>query len=332
MREPANPQQVAAKLAAVPHSPGVYLFRDAGANVIYVGKSLDLRQRVHAYFSKSGDERFKIVYLVAETADLEWIVTDTELEALFLENTLIKRHRPRYNVKLRDDKTYPYLRIDLRDEFPRLEMVRRYKRDGARYFGPYLSARHVTTVLRAIHRHFHIRQCEGKLDGAAPRPCMFCQIEWCRGPCAGRIARDDYGKFVRETLLLLEGKVDELTAALQQRMEEAAERLEFEVAAKLRDQIQAVQRISERQKVIDPKAEDEDIIALLDQGDMALAVVFHIRDGRLIGRSRINGLWYNTGHGSLGWTLACGSARLLSRLMDGQGPAFDFPCLTGRRH
>jgi excinuclease ABC subunit C len=283
----ADPERVAQRLQAAPRAPGVYFFKDARGMVIYVGKAANLRQRIGSYFHKGGDERPKVEIMLREIADIEWLVTDNEVEALFLEDVQIKRLQPRYNARLKDDKNYPYLRLDLREAFPRLTVVRRCQPDGARYFGPYYSARAMRLTMRVIHRHFHLRQCKREIGKRIERPCVYHQIGWCLAPCAGKIDREEYHRHVQEAVLLLQGRSGELVERLTRRMEQAAEALEFELAAGLRDSIRAIRQVTARQKIIDPAGGDADLIAIARGDEDDLAVVFHVREGRLIGRSRI---------------------------------------------
>ncbi|MDW8270691.1 MAG: excinuclease ABC subunit UvrC, partial [Anaerolineae bacterium] len=242
--------QLEAKLQALPASPGCYLMRDAQGRVIYVGKAVNLRARVRSYFQKQAQHTAKTRRLVAEIADLEWVVTDTELEALILENELIKRHRPHYNIRLKDDKQYPYIKVHWQDDFPKISVVRRMLPDGARYYGPFTSGMAVRQTLEALRRVFPYLDCNREITGKDERPCLYYHIKRCAGPCIGAVNRDEYRAIVDGLCQFLEGKSDEALAELNRRMIEAAERMQFERAALYRDQIRAAERIVERQKVV----------------------------------------------------------------------------------
>jgi excinuclease ABC subunit C len=274
------------KLDTLPERPGVYLMRGADGAVLYVGKAVVLRNRVRTYFQASSRHDPKTMRLVSEIADLEWIVTDTELEALILENELIKRHRPRFNVRLRDDKTYPYIKIHWQDDFPKISIVRRMERDGARYYGPFASAFAVRQTLDALRRVFPYLDCNREITGRDPKPCLYYHIKRCPGPCIGVVDRTGYRQIIADLAAFLEGKSEEVLDTLAAQMEAAAEQLRFERAAQLRDQIRAARQIVERQKVVSGKQEDEDVIAFAQDGRTgeACVQVFFVRRGKLIGR------------------------------------------------
>lgn len=272
------------KLDTLPERPGVYIYRSADTKVIYVGKAVVLKNRVRSYFQASRDAKTR--RLVSEIADLEWIVTDTELEALILENELIKRYRPRFNIRLRDDKTYPYIKIHWQEDFPKVSIVRRMERDGGRYYGPFTSAYAVRQTLDALRHVFPFLDCTREITGKDPKPCLYYHIKRCAGPCIGAVDKDGYRQVIAGLADFLEGKSEEALAQLQARMALAAERLQFERAAMLRDQIRAASQIVERQKVVSGKQEDEDVIAFAQDartGD-ACVQVFFVRRGKLIGR------------------------------------------------
>ena len=271
------------QLRSLPASPGVYLFRDVGGRVLYVGKAGRLRDRVRSYFSLSGLPD-KTQRLMQGVADIDFMVTDSEQEALLLEYNLIKRHRPRFNVRLKDDKSYPYLKVDLREPFARIYSTRNWEQDGARYFGPYASAWSVKKTLDVLKRLFPFRPCEKNIDGKANRPCIEYDIHRCAGPCIGAISQQDYDRVLRQVVLFLEGKDDRIKQQLRKDMREAAERQEFERAAVLRDQLMAVESVTERQKVSSTLRGDVDVVALARFRDLALAQVFFIRGGRLLGK------------------------------------------------
>lgn len=274
------------KLETLPERPGVYLYRSADGKVIYVGKAVVLKQRVRSYFHESTRHDPRIRRLVAEIADLEWIVTDTELEALILENELIKRYRPRFNIRLRDDKTYPYIKIHWQDDFPRVSIVRRMEQDGGRYYGPFTSGYAVRQTLDALRRVFPYLDCTREITGRDAKPCLYYHIKRCAGPCIGAVDRDGYRQIIAGLADFLEGNSEEALATLKAQMAQAAERLQFERAAMLRDQIRAAGHLIERQKVVSGRQEDEDVIAFAQDPRTAEACVqvFFIRRGKLIGR------------------------------------------------
>lgn len=267
-----------------PLASGVYLMKGEGGSVFYVGKAKNLRQRLRNYFSEQGDGRPHIRFLMKRVREIETIVTDTEQEALILEDTLIKKHRPRYNINLRDDKTYLSLRLDPREEFPTLQLVRRVRRDGALYFGPYASAAAVRTTLKEIFRIFPLRRHALESCRRRGRPCLYYQMGQCSGPCHGKISREDYRRLVDGALALLAGRASEVLTDLRRTMAEAAERMEYEQAARLRDQIRAIEQTRERQKVVDAGGGDQDVIGLYREGGEVEMTVLFGRQGKLIGR------------------------------------------------
>ena len=278
------PVDLTQKLDTLPDRPGVYLYRSADRTVIYVGKAVVLKNRVRSYFQASRDAKTR--RLVSEIADLEWIVTDTELEALILENELIKRYRPRFNIRLRDDKTYPYIKLHWAEDFPKVSIVRRMERDGSRYYGPFTSGYAVRQTLDGLRRVFPYLDCTREITGRDPKPCLYFHIKRCAGPCIGAVDRDGYRQIIAGLADFLEGNSEEALAALKARMQQAAERLQFERAAMLRDQIRAAGQLVERQKVVSGKQEDEDVIAFAQDARTgeACVQVFFIRRGKLIGR------------------------------------------------
>ncbi|GAB4259189.1 MAG: excinuclease ABC subunit UvrC [Deferrisomatales bacterium] len=274
------------KVNHFPPRPGVYLMKDRAGKVLYVGKAKDLRARVRSYFREGADGRPRVRFLMARVHDIDYLVTDSEKEALILENTLIKRHRPRYNVDLRDDKTYLSLRLDPREPFPRLTMVRlrQMRSDGALYFGPYSSARSLRETLELIHRISPLRQCSDREFRHRTRPCLYCQIRGCKAPCCGLIDPADYRRIVDQVVWFLKGRSSELLQDLERGMQEAAERMDFEEAARLRDRIRAVRLTLERQKAVTHRPVDRDVIALVREGGEGQAVVLVVRSGNLIDR------------------------------------------------
>ena len=280
----AKTKDFSSRLKATPDQPGVYLMRDAEAKVLYVGKAASLRNRLRSYFQTPAGKEYKIQRMVAKVADYEYIVTETESEALILENLLIKRHKPFYNARLKDDKTYPYIKIDLNEEFPQLYFTRRVLGDGARYFGPFASASSVRTTMGLLKKLFPYRSCTKVITGTDERPCLEYYIHRCVGPCIGAVDRQEYQEVVRQVIMFLEGNTDEVLRTLRGRMAEASEALKFERAAALRDQVRAIESVSESQKIVTTKEEDMDVLALAhDQGEVWVEL-FNVRRGKLIGR------------------------------------------------
>ncbi len=270
------------KLDNLPASPGCYLFKDRDGKVIYVGKALSLRSRVRSYFNRSGDSRAFIPLLDELLGDLEVVITSTEKEALILENTLIKKHRPRFNVMLRDDKAFIHLRLDPTQTYPRLEIVRRPREgDAASTFGPYSSAASIRETLRIVNRHFQLRTCsDGEFKNRA-RPCLEHMIGRCPAPCVYEVPAEQYAQSVREVQLFLGGKGDELTSKLATRMRAAAEGERFEEAARVRDQLRAVERSLERQRVVQDGSIERDIFGVHRSGPHLAIAVLLVRQGRL---------------------------------------------------
>jgi excinuclease ABC subunit C len=271
-------------LEALPTAPGVYIMKDARGKPIYIGKAAVLRNRVRQYFQPaSGDSRDFVPLLEGIVADIETVVTSNEKEALLLENTLIKRHQPRFNVKLTDDKNFLVLRLDPDGEWPRLEVTRRLGDDGAYYFGPYHSATSCREALRVVNRHFQLRTCTDHVLHNRKRPCLQYQIKRCPGPCVLPVSREAYGDQVRDVRLFLDGKSDELLDRLRARMRDAAARTEFEVAAEIRDQIKALEVSLEKQRVVSSDFLDQDVVGYHRQGIALEIVVMSIRNGQLNG-------------------------------------------------
>ncbi|MGH7307154.1 MAG: excinuclease ABC subunit UvrC [Candidatus Rokuibacteriota bacterium] len=272
------------KLAALPDRPGVYLYRDAKGQALYVGKAASLRSRVRSYFQESRPRDAKTDALVRHIHDLEYIVTDNELEALMLEANLVRRHRPRYNIILRDDKHYPFLKLTINEDFPRLVVARRVHRDGAQYYGPFYPATAMRETLRLVRQLFPLRTCAIKIDGRLERPCVQYYIQRCNAPCTGWETREGYARTVDAAQAFLEGKEDDLAVRLTRDMEVAAGDEKFERAAVLRDQIQALNKVRERQKIISTESVDQDVIGVVRQGQDACVEVFFVRKGRLLGQ------------------------------------------------
>ncbi len=284
MPKPDLSSALVAKLKTLPIRPGCYLMRNDRNQVIYVGKAINLRSRALSYFQDQKQHTTKTRHLVADVADLEWVVTDTELEALILENELIKRYRPQYNIRLKDDKQYPYIKVHWRDDFPKISVVRRMLPDGARYYGPFTSGYAVRQTLEALRRVFPYLDCKREISGNDDRPCLYFHIKRCAGPCIGVVNSQEYKAVIDGLCQFLEGKTDDAMTELNRRMILAAERMQFERAAMYRDQIQSAERIVERQKVVSGRQEDEDVIAFAQDKGNTCMQVFFIRRGRLIGR------------------------------------------------
>ncbi len=272
------------KLQTLPTKPGVYLMKDEGGEVIYVGKSVNLRHRVRSYFQASASHSLKLHRLICHIADFDFIVTDSEIEALILECNLIKEHRPKYNIRLKDDKRYPYIKITWQEDYPRVIVTRRMERDGARYFGPFTAVWAVHQTLDMLRKLFPYLTCKREITGQDKRACLYYHIGRCAGPCIGAISREEYRALIKRICLFLEGKAEEIVADLQAQMTFAAEALDFERAAALRDQIKAVERVTKQQKIALAVGKDEDVIALARENDDTCVQVFFIRQGKLIGR------------------------------------------------
>ena len=275
---------IAELLDKMPTDPGVYLMKDKRGRVIYVGKAKNLRNRVRNYFHRSGDDRPFVKLLDRILSDIETVITSSEKEALLLENTLIKQHKPRFNVRLVDDKNYLVLRLDPKARFPRLEVTRKIREDGARYFGPYHSARACRQTLEVIGRHFRLRTCTDQVMNSRRRPCLEYQIKRCDAPCVLPIPPSQYAEQVRDVALFLEHKSSELLDRLRSRMMTASDELEFETAAALRDQLKAIEITLERQHAVATQFVDQDVVGFYREGDVLEIAVLLIRQGKLVGR------------------------------------------------
>ena len=278
-------EQVAEKLKTLPVRPGVYLYRDARGAIIYVGKAINLRNRVRSYFHNSLDS-MKTIRLVTEIADLEWIITETELEALILEANLIKKHRPRFNIRLKDDKRYPYIKVEWQHDFPKVLTTRKMEHDGARYYGPYTNAGAVYATLDTLRRIFPYLTCDRVISGQDPRACLYYDIKLCGGPCIGAVSKEEYRATIDRLCHFLEGRTDQITVDIEAKMHDASEAMQFERAAQHRDQLRSIRHIVERQKVVSTTGKDQDVVAFArdeTHGD-ACVQVFFIRQGKLIGR------------------------------------------------
>jgi excinuclease ABC subunit C len=273
------------KLDGLPSSPGVYLYKNAAGKIIYVGKALSLRQRVRSYFQEARPLDPKTDKLVSEIEDLDTIVTDSQVEALILESTLVKRHQPRYNVNLKDDKSFPYLKLTVNEPYPRIFITRRIRRDGALYYRPFLPASYARRTIKLVNKYFKLRTCSLEIDGGLPRPCLDYQMKRCLGPCvSGLCTQTEYARAVEDVKLLLSGKTDELVRQLEARMLEASEELNYEAAAIYRDWIHMVREMSERQKMILDGQDDTDLFGYHQEGNRLALAVFAVRGGRMVGR------------------------------------------------
>lgn len=276
------------RLRVTPTRPGVYMFRDNKGRLLYIGKAASLRNRLRSYFGSRSRLEPKVRQMVSRVADFEFIVADSEDEALILECNLIKQYRPPYNIRLRDDKSYPYLRITLQEDFPRVQFTRRIQEDGSRYFGPFANARSVRKTIELLKRLFPYCSLTKPITGKETRPCLDYHLGRCAGACIGLISRDNYRKIIQQVIQFLEGDADEVIRSLKAEMEQSAEAMDFERAARLRDQVQALQRVVEGQdvKVSSLAKHDVDVIGLAQEKDEAQAEVFFIRKGKVVGRDR----------------------------------------------
>jgi len=271
-------------LATLPSKPGVYIMRNAAGEVIYVGKAIILRNRVRSYFQERADQERKVIKLVEQIEDLEWIVVGSELEALILEMNLIKKHRPRFNVRLKDDKRYPYIKVHLNQSFPKVTVTRQMVKDGARYFGPYTSVWAVHQTLDLLRRIFPYLTCDREITGLDARPCLYFDIKLCSGPCIGAINQAGYRQLIEDLCSFLDGHTDPIVNRLQNEMTQAADSLNFEKAAVIRDQLNSIERVVEKQKVISSDQSDSDVLAMARTDGEACVQIFFIRNGKLMGR------------------------------------------------
>ena len=272
------------QLRQLPASPGVYLLKDAAGSILYVGKAANLRHRLKSYFGAGQKLTPKLQRMVARVSELDFFVTSSEQEALILECNLIKRYRPWYNVRLKDDKTFPYLRISLGDDWPGVYITRRLEENGGRYFGPFASAKSVRQTLKVIKGIFPFRSCFRTITGTDPRPCLDYYIHRCSGPCVSAVSKKEYDEIIKQVILFLEGRQEAVVKRLENKMNRAAEALDFEQAALLRDQIEAINRVIEGQKIAATVKGEQDVIAFAGDKDQAYVQVFFVRGGKLIGR------------------------------------------------
>lgn len=274
------------KLKNLPENPGVYIMHGENNEIIYVGKAINLKNRVRQYFQSSKNQHPKVAAMVERITDFEYIITDSELEALILECNLIKKHRPKYNIMLKDDKHYPYIKITMNEDYPRLLIVREIKKDGAKYFGPYTDLTAVNRTIDLLKSLFPIRYCSKNISKimGKERPCLNYHIKKCIAPCQGNVSKEKYRELIDSIIMMLEGKQEEVLKQLESKMHEAAENLDFEKAAGIRDNINSLIKIAEKQKIISSAMADQDIIAFsMDQGSSCIQVFF-VRGGKLIGR------------------------------------------------
>ncbi|MDR3560162.1 MAG: excinuclease ABC subunit UvrC [Negativicutes bacterium] len=272
--------ELAEKLALLPDKPGVYLMKDEHGRIIYVGKAVNLKNRVRSYFQASRGHSPKVLAMVARIVDLEYIMTASEMEALILECNLIKKHRPKYNISLKDDKSFPYVKVTLNESYPQVYVTRKVQKDGAKYFGPYTNAGAVHDTIRLLRKLFPLRTCR-KLDAA--RPCLQHHIKRCLAPCSGKVDATLYGEMINSVCLLLEGRSDVLIKELRRRMAVAATQLNFEQAAMLRDQLAAIEKVTEKQNIVTGSG-DQDIIGLARSASATCVQVFFVRSGKMVGR------------------------------------------------
>ena len=278
------------ELKKLPASPGVYIMHDRHDEIIYVGKAISLKNRVRQYFQESRSKTAKIEKMVSRIARFEYIITDSELEALVLECNLIKEHRPRYNTMLKDDKTYPYIKVTMDEAFPRVLFSRTMKKDKCRYFGPYTSAGAVKDTIDLIHKLWKLRTCTRRLpqDIGKERPCLNYHIKQCQAPCQGYISQEEYGKAVAQTLDFLNGKYEPVLSMLEEKMMQASDEMDFETAIEYRELLNSVKQVAQTQKITSQSMEDRDIIAMARDSEDAVVQVFFVRDGKLIGREHFH--------------------------------------------
>lgn len=277
------PEILQTKLETLPTKPGCYIYKNAEGTIIYVGKAINLRNRMRSYFHENVDSP-KTRELVKHIADLEYIIVGSELEALILEMNLIKKHRPKYNIRLKDDKRYPYIKLHTADDFPKVTVTRQMEQDGSRYFGPYTSAWAVHQTLDVVRKIFPYLTCDRVITGQDPRACLYYDIKLCMGPCIGAASKADYGTMIDDLGKFLRGQMASVVARLRANMQAASENLEFEKAATVRDQLIAIERVVEKQKVITAEQMDSDVIAFARDDRTACVQIFFVRAGKLIGR------------------------------------------------
>jgi len=272
------------QLQQMPARPGVYLLLDDNKNILYVGKAINLRNRVRSYFISGQKLPHKTRLMITRVHDIDFFVTSSEQEALILELNLIKRHRPHYNVRLKDDKSFPYLKINYKEDWPRVYVTRRLEEDGSHYFGPFTDAKSIRQTLKLIKSIFPFRSCSKVITSTYSRPCLDYYIHHCLGPCIGKVNKKEYTDILKQVILFLEGKQEKIIKRLEKKMNQTAEALNFEGAAYIRDQIQGIKEVIERQRITTALKGEQDVVAFAQDEDQACAQVFFVRDGKLIGR------------------------------------------------
>jgi excinuclease ABC subunit C len=276
--------QLLEKVGRIPENPGVYLMRDCEGTIIYVGKAVNLKNRVRSYFNNSQEQSFKLTHMVPRIKDIDYFITASEEEALILELNLIKRHKPYYNIRLKDDKSFPYLKISLNEDYPSVQITRKLEDDGARYFGPFSSSYSIRQTLKIIKEIFPFRSCSRDLSKKMCRPCLEYDIHKCPGPCIDAVSIKEYRESIQRLILFLEGRQEKVVRQLENNMQKAVSKLEYEKAALLRDQIKAVKEVINWQKLATKVKGEQDVIAFAQERDTAYAQIFFIRSGRIIGR------------------------------------------------
>lgn len=278
-----TPDHIETILKNLPLKPGCYIMKDDNGKIIYIGKAKRLRLRVRSYFTDSGPQDAKTIQMRGKVADIEYIVTETEVQALILEETLIKEHQPRYNILLKDDKRYPYIRVTWADPFPKVETTRRLLKDGSRYFGPYAAMWAVQNTLRVLRKAFPYLTCDRDITGNDERACLFWDIGLCNAPCIGKVNQEQYRAMIAELMDVLSGKSEGVVARLTQEMYQESTKMNFEKAAVIRDQLQAIEYITQRHRAVSPKMTDHDVIAIARENNSAVVQILFIRNGKLIG-------------------------------------------------
>lgn len=282
--DPNKSFDIEEELNKLPKKPGVYIMHDKNDTIIYVGKAVILRNRVRSYFRQSTKKTVKIQQMVKHIAWFEYIVTDSEVEALVLENNLIKENQPKYNTMLKDDKTYPYAKVTLAEAYPRLLITRRVEKDGAKYFGPFTLAESLKETVELLRKEYKIRTCSAKLDKSKQVTCLYYHIGQCDGPCIGNVSQEEYSKRIDEVIDFLNGNQKPILAKLKEKMEEASINMEFEQAAQYRDMINSVTQLGEKQKITETNGENRDIIAMAREGQSVIVQMFFVREGKMVGK------------------------------------------------
>ncbi|PJF22545.1 MAG: excinuclease ABC subunit C, partial [Phototrophicales bacterium] len=278
-----TPEHIETILKNLPLKPGVYIMKNNQGEIIYIGKAKRLRQRVRSYFTSAPEGDPKTLKMREQVADIDFIVTENEVQALILEENMIKQHQPRYNIMLKDDKRYPYIRVTWQDAFPKVETTRRIKKDGSRYFGPYSAMWAVQNTLRVLRKAFPYLTCDRHITGKDERACLFWDIGLCNAPCIGKVTKDEYRAMIQELMDVLSGKSEAVIARLEKQMLAESDALNFEKAASIRDQIKAIEFITQEHRAVSPRMTDHDVIALARDKNEAVVQILFIRNGKLIG-------------------------------------------------